>query len=414
MAISDAYNTLAFATPLLELPMDNVTPRESMAYGTFRQEYLQLWRRYFDPVGMRLSLRDKRVRVETYILPLIDDNGYSVLRMVTGEGTTKLDLASLLPRTLGQLTIHTGPLLGRSTGLGDQIFLRWDDSPKFRELMELWVRQDYEPLDEPTWQRRVVRLAWQLPLTLGARIDDQRDFDGFLKGIGDSWNLKATTSTPAYKGVSIRRVRFSEDPLFGRDLDPPDTPKEKRFVPVVYHTQVDGFWYVSTSLDSLRDIIDHAVARRANPGKESEKVELNSSLYLAPEAMLTAAGPFRSYLEWESQRRAVANNPLWYVLHRAGVVADGNSPQAWQTALRFYGFVPVSPDSSSYSYHATTDEMSNWGYGTLRRPELRPTLPANSPLARWLDQLRTVRVDLRFREDGVQTILTLDRHPAKK
>jgi hypothetical protein len=280
--------------------------------------------------------------------------------------------------------------------------------------VELWVRRDFAAGDEEEWKWKVARAAWQLPVTVGVRIGDKDAFDKLLRDLGRSFDLEGTALVPAYKGVTIRRLPFDVERLTGMNLNSVDTPDKKRFKPVLYHAQIDGFWCISTSLDSLRDILDRAVARRDKPGKDTEQAELNSSLYLAPEAMLSAAGAFRGYLEWESQRRAVANNPLWYVLHRAGVVEDGGSLQAWQTALRFYGFVPISPDGSSYSYRAARDEIHNEGYGSLRQPELRSTLPDRSPLAQLLDQLRTVRVDLRFREDGVHTILTLDRHPAKK
>ena len=77
--IVQALNNL-FATPLVELPIDKVTPEEERDYGFFRNVYLGLWRRFFDPVGMRFSLDEKRVRVETYILPLIQNGEYNQLR----------------------------------------------------------------------------------------------------------------------------------------------------------------------------------------------------------------------------------------------------------------------------------------------------------------------------------------------
>jgi hypothetical protein len=54
VAVSDAYNTLRFATPLVELTIDKATPREAEAYRQFRLQYLGLWRQYFDPIGMRI------------------------------------------------------------------------------------------------------------------------------------------------------------------------------------------------------------------------------------------------------------------------------------------------------------------------------------------------------------------------
>ena len=57
-AVSDAYNTLHFTTPLIELPIDKITPAEQQEYHQFRTAYLNLWRQYFDPVGMRFGNRE--------------------------------------------------------------------------------------------------------------------------------------------------------------------------------------------------------------------------------------------------------------------------------------------------------------------------------------------------------------------
>jgi len=43
-----------------------------------------LWRQFFDPIGMRISLNDKRVRWETYILPLVKSTEYNTLRRLAG------------------------------------------------------------------------------------------------------------------------------------------------------------------------------------------------------------------------------------------------------------------------------------------------------------------------------------------
>ena len=42
-AVSDVYNTIHFATPLIELPLDKVTQGEADEYGRFREEYSKLW-----------------------------------------------------------------------------------------------------------------------------------------------------------------------------------------------------------------------------------------------------------------------------------------------------------------------------------------------------------------------------------
>jgi hypothetical protein len=51
----------------------------------------------------------------------------------------------------------------------------------------------------------------------------------------------------------------------------------------------------------------------------------------------------------------------------------------------------------------------NERHGSFRKPTLHKTTAEGSPLNFLLDQLRSLRADLRFREDGIHTVLTLDR-----
>ena len=57
--------------------------------------------------------------------------------------------------------------------------------------------------------------------------------------------------------------------------------------------------------------------------------------------------------------------------------------------------------------------MSNQRQGTLRTPKLNPAVDAASPAGQLLQQLTSIRADLRFREDGVHTTVTL-RKTGKK
>jgi hypothetical protein len=133
-------------------------------------------------------------------------------------------------------------------------------------------------------------------------------------------------------------------------------------------------------------------------------------LYLSPAAAGQARATIRYYLEWETRRRALANEPLWYALFRAGVVAD-DSPEKVRhgAALRYLGFVPVSPEGAAYIYDRKMDEVVNRRHGSLRLPREHAGIDAGSPLDRLFDQFRTLRTDLRFREDGMHTVLTLQR-----
>jgi hypothetical protein len=423
VAVSDAYNTLRFATPLVELPIDKVTPEEERDYRFFRDEYLRLWRRFFDPVGLRFSRDEKRVRVETYILPLIQNGEYNRLRDWTGGGTTTFDLATVGPKTLLQYLVHIDTrqwrfqFFGDKRPLGDWAMVRWDDGRLYDKLLELRVRQQLEPDRQEEWAREAARLFFQVPMTCGVKIGNQKDFDELLRDAGrfvrDSLGpVKVEVLKPDYRGVKITRVRFAPDSQLvqGFGLNAVNTPREERFAPVYYHAQVAGAWYLSFSEDALREEIDRSLDR-AEGGRPANKdrADVNSSVYIAPEAAFRTAGALHGYLEWETHRRALGSGLEWYALYRAGVLPDPRRQAKESAAFRYFGYVPVSPDDSGYVYEADRDEVVNERHGSVGAPALHADLDEDSPVARLLGQLRTVRADLRFREDGVHTVLTIDR-----
>ena len=115
------------------------------------------------------------------------------------------------------------------------------------------------------------------------------------------------------------------------------------------------------------------------------------------------------------REQALAGAPLWYPLYRSGLLApnaDANAAKA--LAERYYGFVPVSPDEAPYVYDPRTDEVRNERHGSLTRPKMHKTPAENAPIEQLLEQLRTIRADLRFREDGIHTTLTVDRQMKEK
>src|SRR5262249_55070238 len=112
-----------FATPLVELPVEKVTPQEQRAYEVFRLRYLRLWRRYFDPVGIRFRLGPGPVRVEVYLLPLVQNSEYQWLRDLTGGGVVRYDPSRIPAGTAMQLLFRLSPqsgdLLRYLPGIGD-------------------------------------------------------------------------------------------------------------------------------------------------------------------------------------------------------------------------------------------------------------------------------------------------------
>ncbi|HEV3204822.1 MAG TPA: hypothetical protein VGY77_10580, partial [Gemmataceae bacterium] len=145
-----------------------------------------------------------------------------------------------------------------------------------------------------------------------------------------------------------------------------------------------------------------------------EPVSINGSVYVAPSAADQAGAALKFYLEWECHRRALQNGTIWYPLYRSGLLPK-SAPEKMKNAvaMRFLGFIPVSPDGAPFSYDPATDEVINRRHGSRQHPHWHSTIEDHSSLAQLLDQFRTLRADLRFKEDGINTTVTIERKQSK-
>jgi hypothetical protein len=78
-------------TPNIEAPVAQVTADEAEEYRAFVAEYNQYWRTFFDPIAFRLKVAPEELRVETIILPLIDNTAYTALARALGGAPEPLD-----------------------------------------------------------------------------------------------------------------------------------------------------------------------------------------------------------------------------------------------------------------------------------------------------------------------------------
>lgn len=161
----------------------------------------------------------------------------------------------------------------------------------------------------------------------------------------------------------------------------------------------------------LRSLIDQREARKQGAAKT---VPVNSSLSLAPGAAKEAGKLLRLGLETRTRKLALDNLPVWHLLYRCGLIPEKIEPaKAQETAYRYLGFVPVSPDRSAYRYNSARDEVESERHGSLTKPASSKAAVDAASLERLLGQLRSIRADLRFRADGIHTLLTIKRRKAK-
>ena len=429
VAVSGIYNTQHFATPLIELPLSFVSPVEAREYETFRLQYLGLWRQYFDPIGMRLAITNDEVRWETYILPLIKNTQYDQLRRITGGKGLKFDPAVFGDKTLAQFVVRLSPEAFRDTlfgggwiedfmvdvvlgsWLGDWATIRLDDSAIYAKLLEMAIRAELHPQQRPAYLD-AVELAVQVPLTIGVEIRNPMVFAGILT----AWRKAVESALPGavewgpmdppYKGTPIVRVNSRPQAPGPRLIAGPNPDRLPNFA--LYYALVDGAFYLSLREEPIKDLIDRSVALKEKGEKGRPHVEAAASVYVAPGAAVQAKDLVVLYLEWEAHRRAQQNSHLLYALFHSNVAGAADSSEAVEAAaLQYLGYVPVSPDLAPFAYDPKFDEVSNQRHGTLRKPTLNPAIDAGSPAGQLLQKLTSIRADLRFREDGVHTTVTL-------
>src|SRR5215208_3673733 len=78
-------------TPNIEAPVAQVSGGEADEYRAFVAEYNRYWRTFFDPIAFRLKVAPEELRVETIILPLIDNTAYAALASTLGGTPEPLD-----------------------------------------------------------------------------------------------------------------------------------------------------------------------------------------------------------------------------------------------------------------------------------------------------------------------------------
>ena len=103
---------------------------------------------------------------------------------------------------------------------------------------------------------------------------------------------------------------------------------------------------------------------------------------------------------------------MWNCFYQAGVLAgDATDSVRQETARGYLGFVPVSPDGSRYRYDARLGEVVNERHGSQRRPDLHSRVAETSELGKFLDQVKSIRAELRFQENGLHTAVTIEKRP---
>jgi hypothetical protein len=104
--VCSRHGRAEFLTPNLEIPVTQVTGAEADEYEAFLDEYNQYWRTYFDPIALRVRMTPQQYRIETIVLPLIDNSIYTGLARALGGKPEALDPLPVPKRNIFSISAH--------------------------------------------------------------------------------------------------------------------------------------------------------------------------------------------------------------------------------------------------------------------------------------------------------------------
>lgn len=123
---STLYGELGAMTPLNRLKISSISAAERNAYDEYRDNYNSYWREYFDPIGIRISM-EGALKVETFILPLIDNSIYQSLKAGLTANAVDLSFPNISPAPIATVSLglandqwfnYATRFLSESRGLG--------------------------------------------------------------------------------------------------------------------------------------------------------------------------------------------------------------------------------------------------------------------------------------------------------
>jgi hypothetical protein len=416
------HGTLEFLTPNAELALERVTSEEKLAYERFRDTYQAYWSRFFDPIGMQVSLgadRDgKRVRrFETVILPLIEMSEYRQLAelfggkgvqkgpLVEAGGDTTLVISAHLDRESELFRFGSQMLAGQTQGLGlgwigDRVSVFARDLPEGKELPD-------DP-DPDLFEELFESLADGYPGGVRISVQNRLLLAGFLAGVQSFVHSSAPgvvrfETLPEHDGVSVVKVA------------PVDRREGERGPGAFYYAVVGDGLYLALDLATVHQAIERqkgpqkaggpapgtASAAESKPEPSSASASAGSWIddtHLALGLDLGGSPRWRKLLlglyEKLGEEKCAASRARVERMAGLGVTS---APEVHA----FYGAAPRCPLGGAFG-------RDEYGRGVCSHARCSAEAAGPEPAKPPLRDLVGLRASLRFTEDGVRTVLEIE------
>ncbi|MCX7426936.1 MAG: tetratricopeptide repeat protein [Planctomycetia bacterium] len=438
--------------PCREIAMEKATRSEAEEYWRFVAEYSQYWRRYFDPIAIRVQVTPQQYRAETIVLPLIDNSIYTGMAAIFGGEPEPLDALPVPEKNIfsvvarvnkAELLKHDWPGYGIMDelfpggmprrpgavsieelvvmGLGNQVGMHvYDASPMFDFNLPGFLG---EMLGEfrgsgPGLRNEMLPASFLVaslnsPVYLAIPVRDEKIVDKFLDELDETLAVLARRKERGgwiELDYDFYRVNSTEK---GAEKGRRTRCYSVRFGPVrwrLFFERIGGGLYIA----SQREILDDLAAAAKTPPADQGPTA-HAMIRVRPEHWKDVMPSFR--LGWaEGSREACLNNlgslgPVARALAASGAAVKPADVD--RAAGRLYGAYSFCPDGGKYEISPDGREVHCSLHGTAMAPRQMLAPSPGSPTDQVLKDFGGLVAELTFLEDGLHAVVTIERAGGK-
>jgi len=385
-----------------------VSKNEAELYNRFVGEYNSFWNEYFDPIGIRIKM-DKGIKVETCILPLINNSIYNTLAIICGGSPVSLNpensvngeilsLAFKLNKSMipgiDELNYHA--LSGNFLSLfKDEFQIHMHDTMPLIDF-------DSKILAEHLFRGRfksdklfIGIFGWSLfhPLRVTLPLKDPERSDEVIRGLdrlisglfsGSDINIKRYSYE--FKASKIRVIKLN---FFGAA-----TVR-------LYYSVKNGALHIT----STKSYIEKFVSGSENMQKNTVISESAGNIIalFRPKQMKLEKDIFEANM-MESANRASFNN--FATIKLLNTIFPDNKDLAGKS-FKMYAVKPMCPMGGSYTIDKRTGKVSNSVFGSRSNNVIKYE-NVKSDLFKKYFSTEEIKLELEFTKEGIKTVISVN------
>lgn len=407
--------------PGLEIPVRRVSTSEAAGYRNFVAEYSRYWRQFFDPIAMRLRVTPTSYRIETVILPLIDNSVYTMLAETLGGPPEPLE-ATPVPTTniftvafklnkrrflselhgMRKLAIEPEEIVKfLEKGLGNQVALNvCDANPMFDFSLPSFLGRVLGRSNLNRWEDEAVWISFLVtslnaPVYLSTPVADTEIVDRFLTRLE-----RRLAKMPRTRRENTLELAFDTYRLSDRNSSVIRCtsiglgPVKWR----VFWARIGDGFYIASKKSVLDSIMGAQPVANGPQG--------HTMVRMRPKHWARVLADFQ--LGWAENNRIACLNNIGPITGVAGSLGAADADSILSTACEIHGASLFCPDGGDYEWIAKARTIACSVHGTPAVPR-QPTAPAlNSELGRMLSRFKGLTATLTFLPEGLRAVVEIE------